>query len=75
MDSTAASLEMMEVGEEALTATRVMEEERRAGEQSRRQVRRNGTGCLTGLRKDWRRLRRSYWERLCSGTRTTTASG
>ena len=69
MESTAASLEMMEVGEETTTATMMMEEE------SRRQVRRKGTGCLTGLRKDWRRLRRSYWERLCSGTRTTTASG
>ena len=40
-----------------------------------RELRRNEKGCLTRLRKDWRRLRRSYLERLCSGTRTTTASG
>ena len=73
MDSTAASLEMMEVGEEALTVTMVMEEERRAGEQKASEEKRDG--CLTRLRKDWRRLRRSYWERLCSGTRMTTASG
>ena len=42
MDSTAASLEMMEVGEEALTATMVMEEERRAGEQKASEEKRDG---------------------------------
>ena len=42
MESTAAGLEMMEVGEEALTATMVMEEERRAGEQKASEEKRDG---------------------------------
>ena len=42
MESTATSLEMMEVGEEALTATMVMEEERRAGEQKASEEKRDG---------------------------------
>ena len=42
MESTAASLEMMEVGEEALTATMVMEEERRAAEQKASEEKRGG---------------------------------
>ena len=42
MESTATSLEMMEVGEEALTATMVMEEERRAGEQKASEEKREG---------------------------------
>ena len=42
MESTATSLEMMEVGEEALTATMVMEEERRAAEQKASEEKRDG---------------------------------
>ena len=42
MEFTAASLEMMEVGEEAPTATMVMEEERRAAEQKASEEKRDG---------------------------------
>ena len=42
MESTAASLEMMDMGEEALTVTMVMEEERRAAEQKASEEKRDG---------------------------------
>ena len=42
MESTAASLEMMEVGEDALMATMGMEVERRVGEQKASEEKREG---------------------------------